>query len=184
MITTINPKTYKTSSFFLHLSYRAPSLLKVIILYCQVQFLTPKISIDLKQLLKNSCEVNFWANTTKVNQWIPRTWKRVRDSEIGNYASRRPISNIFSFVPKFRCEISSREQSRGYISMRWQKNSPVDFSYWEFDPGSGWTLAAWIRHASRTELFAFKMRLHQVKKFWSLVADGVVTRRNSPQRRA
>jgi len=21
---------------------------------------------------------------------------------------------------------------------------------WEFDPGSGWTLAAWIRHASRT----------------------------------
>jgi len=33
----------------------------------------------------------------------------------------------------------------------WIKN----ISYGEFDPGSERTLAAWIRHASRTEFLAF-----------------------------
>ena len=38
----------------------------------------------------------------------------------------------------------------------------------EFDPGSGWTLAVCLTHASRTEAFQ------------ALVADGWVTRENLP----
>jgi hypothetical protein len=38
----------------------------------------------------------------------------------------------------------------------------------EFDPGSGWTLAVCLTHASRTEVFK------------TLVADGWVTRENLP----
>ena len=30
---------------------------------------------------------------------------------------------------------------------------------WEFDPGSGWTLAACLTHASRTELFRWSFRM-------------------------
>ena len=61
--------------------------------------------------------------------------------------------------------------------------SEVIFLYGEFDSGSERTLAAWIRHASRTEnLNSLLIRF--------LVADGLVTReiscpsvRNSPWKR-
>ena len=41
--------------------------------------------------------------------------------------------------------------------------------YGEFDSGSEWTLAAWIRHASRTENIISLLKMF-------LVADGLVTR--------
>ena len=43
----------------------------------------------------------------------------------------------------------------------------------EFDPGSGWTLAACLTHASRTRLFHLRIRL---MKEDHRVADGWVTR--------
>ena len=47
----------------------------------------------------------------------------------------------------------------------------IQYFYGEFDSGSERTLAAWIRHASRTENFNSLLM-----KF--LVADGLVTREN------
>ena len=44
-----------------------------------------------------------------------------------------------------------------------------NFLTWEFDPGSGWTLAACLTHASRTE-FTWSLAIV------NLVADGWVTR--------
>ena len=35
--------------------------------------------------------------------------------------------------------------------------------YWEFDPGSGWTLAACLTHASRTEFYGMRLRSNEVK---------------------
>ena len=60
------------------------------------------------------------------------------------------------------------------ISIKWYK------FFREFDPGSGWTLAACLTHASRTEL------LWQIPSGWrwfNLVADGWVTREQPASKR-
>ena len=44
---------------------------------------------------------------------------------------------------------------------------------WEFDPGSGWTLAACLTHASRTKL---DFRFFRNDEWYDWVADGWVTR--------
>ena len=46
----------------------------------------------------------------------------------------------------------------------------LDTIYWEFDPGSGWTLAACLTHASRTKHSGLRF----VKGNYDLVADGWV----------
>ena len=43
--------------------------------------------------------------------------------------------------------------------------------YWEFDPGSGWTLAACLTHASRTELVGKRLRSIELKLSGGLVSN-------------
>ena len=47
--------------------------------------------------------------------------------------------------------------------------------YWEFDPGSGWTLAACLTHASRTELFWLRLRPNDSEFSGGRVSNAWVT---------
>ena len=58
-------------------------------------------------------------------------------------------------------------------SIRYNHGKPCLYTiYWEFDPGSGWTLAACLTHASRTKHCWWRF----VKIDFDLVADGWVMR--------
>ena len=79
--------------------------------------------------------------------------------------------------PETRNCFQKRRQRASWVtnSMNWliQAKACVDTIFWEFDPGSGRTLAACLTHASRTENLRIETSVD-----WSLflVADGRVTR--------
>ena len=69
-------------------------------------------------------------------------------------------------------KVNSKVQEKNYKNNKdkrqeyfWQEKLLI----WEFDPGSGWTLAACLTHASRTKFFESLL-------LKNLVADGWVTR--------
>ena len=70
--------------------------------------------------------------------------------------------------------ISSEEQKPSKVwifkSQQAMRIQETNISIWEFDPGSGWTLAACLSHASRTKQIEIFGRISD----W--VADGWVTR--------
>ena len=70
---------------------------------------------------------------------------------------------------KFLGKVKSRTSSEIDCS----RFGGYDTNFREFDPGSGWTLAACLTHASRTE---FLRNAASVKWLLNLVADGWVTR--------
>ena len=63
-------------------------------------------------------------------------------------------SAVFCSFKKFSCE-NRPKALRHKIDLVFPTKSWTNFLYGEFDPGSERTLAAWIRHASRTHHLAF-----------------------------
>ena len=73
------------------------------------------------------------------------------------------ISPAYDFWKSYNC--TCKHDSWCFIKNRTRNYHTT----WEFDPGSGWTLAACLTHASRTELW-WNLVIR------NLVADGWVTR--------
>ena len=96
---------------------------------------------------------------------ITEYWKTLKDS-MRIIRLRNRATNIF--------EYSKNLKTVNSVNAEWTKKSQVflgrlNFLTWEFDPGSGWTLAACLTHASRTDLMESLLEI-------KLVADGWVTR--------
>ena len=95
----------------------------------------------------------------KFQRWNDRIVQRTKPLKRKN-ANRR-------FVHENLVISSKSEEMQRISQFNWCKNQTT--LTWEFDPGSGWTLAACLTHASRTD---FIWSLAIIK----LVADGWVTR--------
>ena len=80
-----------------------------------------------------------------------------------------PNLSIFPFIK------NNEFHPQGCECHAFLNNAGINFLFGEFDSGSERTLAAWIRHASRTEIL--NSLLIKI-----LVADGLVTRENLPFR--
>ena len=84
------------------------------------------------------------------------------------------LSSTTVILVKNEEKMSETSMSDWALRMIWIGQEPdLDKIFREFDPGSGWTLAACLTHASRTELL-----WNETSVEWnlSLVADGWVTR--------
>ena len=85
----------------------------------------------------------------KLNNVRTQNWK-----SFVAYANKhqKRVLNISNDVKQFFWELES--DLKDYIRF-----GGYDMIYREFDPGSGWTLAACLTHASRTELFRWSFRM-------------------------
>ena len=72
------------------------------------------------------------------------------------------IKLFLSQTEMFECENSQRISwviaKSKYLMNDFKNLGSLNTIYWEFDPGSGRTLAACLTHASRTELFGSRLR--------------------------
>ena len=104
--------------------------------------------------LSTATEIAPWQINSNATLKIPKT----------NYSENKE--------PNSKDRISQKETGRTNRKVpwrAWEAGHATIKKTWEFDPGSGWTLAACLTHASRTDLY-WSLAIYK------LVADGWVTR--------
>ena len=100
--------------------------------------------------------------TTKTRDNVPWKLNNVR-KQLMQISTKKGNLKRVKWLWKFFWELESFN--------RFNHGKPcLNTIYWEFDPGSGWTLAACLTHASRTKHFGWRF----VKIRFDLVADGWV----------
>ena len=143
------------------------------ICYSSITFLKGNINLTLKNVKKKYFSKKAKKVLTKYFRFdiLVLLFERKRQISSKIYIWNKLWKNI---LKKLKKSIDLKK-SIWYIISASDKESY--FFFGEFDPGSGWTLAACLRHASRTKWPLERCVLAQIwTEIFHLVADGWVTR--------
>ena len=124
-----------------------------------------RLKKEAEAKLKKACKINTLSKLNLDNWTMKQPWNFQKTAKAEKFQRTCERSHTLKTVRKNKCDSKTKSQC-----LSGQTNL-----IWEFDPGSGWTLAACLTHASRTEFICGSFRMEGYKLSGGRVSNAWVT---------